>query len=171
MGIADRLVYENQLDYLAKPIEYIRSQGLIAGTAGHAMKVPMACVDNGIDTDFFMKTFHDDKYWSAQPKNNRIEFMHDLDYNNIDRAQFHDNTWCASADEVAAFFKDCKTPWIAYKVLAAGALDPETAFKHAFEHGADFICVGMFDFQVIQNANIVYNTFTGNLKRDRQWFT
>ena len=67
-NIADKLVYENHLENLARPIEYIRSQGLIAGTAGHAIKVPMACVENGIETDFFMKTFHDDKYWSAQPR-------------------------------------------------------------------------------------------------------
>jgi hypothetical protein len=81
-----------------------------------------------------------------------------------------DNMWCASASDVTAFFQKCKTPWIAYKVLAAGALNPEEAFKYAFENGADFICVGMFDFQVIPNANIVYNTLTGDLKRERQWF-
>jgi uncharacterized membrane protein YphA (DoxX/SURF4 family) len=169
-NIADKLVYENHLEYLAKPIEYIRSQGLIAGTAGHAIRVPMACAENGIKTDFFMKTFHDDKYWSAQPSETRSEFMHNLNDNSIDRTQFHDNIWCASAEEVSSFFKTSKTPWIAYKVLAAGALDPEKAFKFAFENGADFICVGMFDFQVIQNANIVYNTLNTELKRERQWF-
>ena len=170
-GIADKLVYENKLDYLAKPIEYIRSQGLIAGTAGHATRVPMFCVENGIETDFFMKTFHDDRYWSAQPKDNRSEFMHNLDESGIDRLQYHDNMWCANAGDVTAFFQKCKTPWIAYKVLAAGALNPEEAFKYAFENGADFICVGMFDFQVIPNANIVYNTLAGELKRERAWFT
>lgn len=169
-GIADKLVYENQLEYLAKPIDYIRSQGLIAGTAGHATKVPMACMENGIETDFFMKTFHSDKYWSAHPKENRSEFMHNLDENSYDRAQYHDNLWCASPGDVTAFFQKCKTPWIAYKVLAAGALNPEEAFRHAFENGADFICVGMFDFQIIPNANIVYNTLTGDLKRERPWF-
>jgi hypothetical protein len=87
-GIADKLVYENRLELLAKPIEFIRSQGLIAGTAGHAIQVPMACVENGIESDFFMKTFHHDKYWSAHPSENRNEFMHDLDYNSLDRNQF-----------------------------------------------------------------------------------
>ena len=169
-NIADKLVYENHLENLARPIEYIRSQGLIAGTAGHAIKVPMACVENGIETDFFMKTFHDDKYWSAQPRENRIEFMHDLSESSLDRAQFHDNIWCASANDVSSFFKTCKTPWIAYKVLAAGALKPEDAFKFAFENGADFICVGMFDFQVISNANTVSDTLHGDFKRDRPWF-
>jgi len=169
-GIADKLVYENRLEHLARPIEYIRSQGLITGTAGHATKVPLYCVENRIETDFFMKTFHDDRYWSAQPKDNRSEFMHNLDESSIERAQYHDNMWCASAADVSAFFSKCKTPWIAYKVLSAGALNPEEAFKHAFENGADFICVGMFDFQVIPNANIVYNTLAKELKRDRPWY-
>ena len=169
-GIADELVYENRLEYLAKPIEFIKSQGLIAGTAGHAIQVPMACVENGIESDFFMKTFHHDKYWSALPSENRNEFMHNLNHSSLDRNQFHDNIWCASSEDVAAFFKNCKTPWIGYKVLAAGAISPDDGFKYAFENGADFICVGMFDFQVIPNANIVYNILNSSLNRERSWF-
>ena len=169
-GIADQLVYDNQLDYLAKAIEFTRSKGLITGTAGHAIQVPMACVNHGIEVDFFMKTFHHDHYWSAQPQENRSEFMHNLEYGSLDRNKFHDNLWCPSATEVSEFFKTTKTPWIAYKVLAAGAINPEDGFKFAFENGADFICVGMFDFQVINNANIVTNTLNSGLKRERTWF-
>jgi uncharacterized membrane protein YphA (DoxX/SURF4 family) len=169
-GIADKLVYENRLEMLAKPIEFIRSQGLIAGTAGHAIQVPMTCVEHGIESDFFMKTFHHDKYWSAHPSENRNEFMHDLDYNSLDRNQFHDNIWCPSSEEVTAFFKKCTTPWIGYKVLAAGAINPEDGFKYAFENGADFICVGMFDFQIIPNANIVSSLLNSNLNRERSWY-
>ena len=169
-NVADKIVYEKHLEYLAKPIEYIKSQGLIAGTAGHAIQVPMACVENGIEADFFMKTFHHDKYWSAQVKENRADFMHNLSSSSIDRGQYHDNFWCHSAEEVATFFKTCKTPWIAYKVLAAGAIKPEDGIKFAFENGADFVCVGMFDFQIIPNANIVYNTLNSGLKREREWF-
>jgi hypothetical protein len=169
-GIADKLVFENHIEYLAKSIDYIRSKGLIAGTAGHAIQVPMACVENGIETDFFMKTFHHDHYWSAQAVENRSEFMHNLDYGSLDRNKFHDNLWCPSAEEVSEFFKSCKTPWIAYKVLAAGAINPEDGFKFAFENGADFICVGMFDFQVISNVNTLTNTLNSGLKRERTWF-
>ena len=38
-------------------------------------------------------------------------------------------------------------PWIAYKVLAAGAIHPADGFKYAFQNGADFACVGMLDFK------------------------
>jgi uncharacterized membrane protein YphA (DoxX/SURF4 family) len=169
-GIADRVVAENRLDELAKPIEFIRSQGLIAGTAAHAIQVPMACVDNGIECDFFMKTFHHDKYWSAHAEEHRSEFMHDLPYNLLDRDQFHDNLWCASAGEVSEFFKTCEVPWIAYKVLAAGAIRPEDGFRYAFENGADFICVGMFDWQVIPNANTVTEVVHSTRDRQRTWY-
>ena len=171
-GIADKVIYEKQIEYLAKPIEFIRSQGLIAGTASHAIQVPMACVENGIETDFFMKTFHHDKYWSAHIKENRREFMHNIDSHTLDRDQYHDNLWCASAEDVEKFFKTSKTPWIAYKVLAAGALKPEDGIKYAFEHGADFVCVGMFDFQIIPNANIVHDLINSKstLNREREWY-
>jgi uncharacterized membrane protein YphA (DoxX/SURF4 family) len=169
-GIADRLVAENRLDDLNRPIEFIRSQGLIAGTAAHAIQVPMACGNMGIDCDFFMKTFHHDKYWSAHASEHRNEFMHDLQYDLLDRNQFHDNLWCASAEEVSDFFRTCKTPWIGYKVLAAGAISPEDGFRYAFEHGTDFICVGMFDFQVIPNANIVTEVLSSSMERERSWF-
>jgi uncharacterized membrane protein YphA (DoxX/SURF4 family) len=168
-SIADQLVYEGNLEHLAGPIGFIRGQGLIAGTAGHAIQVPMTCVRNGIETDFFMKTIHHDRYWSAQPSENRSEFMHDLEYNSLDRNQFHDNLWCAAPEKVAEFFTTCSTPWIGYKVLAAGAIPPEDGFKFAFSSGADFICVGMFDFQVIQNANILHELLGSGINRARSW--
>jgi hypothetical protein len=56
-----------------------------------------------------------------------------------------------------------------FKVLAAGALEPKDGFKWAFENGADFICVGMFDFQVVEDVNIALDTLN-NLNRTRPWF-
>jgi uncharacterized membrane protein YphA (DoxX/SURF4 family) len=169
-GIADQLVFENRLDDLAKPIEFIRSNGLIAGTAGHAIQVPMTCVEKGIETDFFMKTFHHDQYWSTHPEENRQEFMHNIRYNRLERDKFNDNMWCPSAEVVSDFFKSCEIPWIAYKVLAAGSIHPSEGFQYAFEHGADFVCAGMFDFQIIENANFVHDIFSGSLKRTRKWY-
>jgi hypothetical protein len=54
--------------------------------------------------------------------------------------------------------------------MAAGAIKPDDGFRYAFGNGADFTCVGMFDFQVIDNANIVYDTINSDLKRERKWY-
>ena len=46
-----------------------------------------------------------------------------------------------------------KMPWIAFKVLAAGAIPPQDAFRHAFENGADFILAGMYDFEIAEDVS------------------
>jgi len=168
-NIADKLIYNNQMDFLAKPIDFIRSQGLIAGTAAHSINLPRRCLEYGIEPDFFMKTMHHDNYWSAHPKENRDEYIVNVT-DSPDHNQQHDNIWCVDAQDTAEFFKSSKIPWIAYKIMAAGAIKPDEGFRYAFENGADFTCVGMFDFQVIDNANIVHDTINSNLKRERKWY-
>jgi uncharacterized membrane protein YphA (DoxX/SURF4 family) len=166
-GIADKLVADKQIDFIRKPIEYIKSQGLIAGCAAHSIMVPRTCVENGIDPDFYMKTYHHHNYWSATPidQNN-----HELPVEGKEHGMANDNIWCMSDKITADFFKESTTPWIAYKIFAAGAIKPEDGLRHAFEGGADFTCVGMFDFQVVENANIAYSVLNSDLKRERQWY-
>jgi len=140
---------------------------LIAGTAAHSMRVPEACVENEIAPDFYMKTFHTNSYWSATPIDpSDPELPKDGDDHNM----AHDNIWCMSDKVVTDFFKTNATPWIAYKVFAAGAIKPENGLKHAFTSGADFACVGMFDFQVVENANIAYTLLNGPMDRERKWY-
>ena len=65
--------------------------------------------------------------------------------------------------------KNLKQPFIAFKILAAGAIHPEDGFRYAFENGADFICVGMYDFQIVDDVNIALNVLSDNLQRERPW--
>lgn len=141
-GVSMKWASENRLENLDKPIQFIKSKGLIAGIASHRIEVPVKCVQEGVEPDFFFQTFHN-----------------------------HQSQYCTDAPEkVKAFFKTCKIPWIAYKVLAAGAIKPEDGFRYTFEGGADFACVGMFDFQVVENANITFNIFSSDIKRDRELY-
>ena len=65
--------------------------------------------------------------------------------------------------------KDVPQPWIAFKVLGAGAIHPRNGFKYAFRGGADFICVGMYDFQIVEDANIVRGVLADKSPRPRRW--
>jgi NAD(P)H-dependent flavin oxidoreductase YrpB (nitropropane dioxygenase family) len=62
-----------------------------------------------------------------------------------------------------------KEPWIAFKVLAAGAITPEVGLKYAFTNGADFVCMGMYDFQIVEDVNIALNTLSQVNERQRPW--
>ena len=99
-----------------------------------------------------MKTLHHTDYWSAQ---------HNTERNNI---------WCRKPEETVALMRNLEQPWIAYKTLAAGAIRPEVGFKYAFANGADFICVGMFDFQIVQVAKTAVEVLGSKLNRQRKWF-
>jgi len=114
-----------------------------------------------------MKTFHHHNYWSATPINPNDP---ELPKDGRDHNMAHDNIWCMSDTAVADFFKENPIPWIAYKVFAAGAIKPEDGLKHAFRSGADFACVGMFDFQIVENANIAYTILNSDLGRERKWY-
>ena len=135
------------VDVLGQMVDLIKAEGVPGGVGSHSLNMPIECEKAGIDNDFYFKTFHSDKYWSATEEENREEYDwmrgHPFDHN-----KNHDAMWCNNPEETAAFMEKVKKPWIAFKVMAAGAIPPRTAFRYAFENGADFIVAGMFDFQV-----------------------
>ncbi len=155
-GVADQLVSEGKFDLIAQSLELIRKNGLPAGIGGHKLGTIKACRDKGFKPDFWMKTLHHRKYWSAtgEEENEGIK---------------HDNFWCWNPEEVIDYMKQVPEPWIAFKILGAGAIHPRDGFRFAFEGGADFICVGMYDFQLIEDVNIALDVLNAKLKREREW--
>ena len=155
-GETDTLVRDGNLEPLAKAIELIHGHGMPAGLGGHSLEVSKAAEAQKLGADFYHKTFHSDRYWSATPKESRQEWCW---YKPVtgDHDDYNDNMFCLNPQETADFMATVQKPWIAFKVLAAGAIHPQQGFSHAFRNGADFICCGMFDFQVCEDAQLVKN--------------
>jgi hypothetical protein len=149
---ADTFVSQGNFDLIAKGLDRMRAAGLPAGIGAHYLQTIVGCVEAGLDSDFWMKTLHHHNYWSAR----------------LDKQ--HDNIWCEEPDETIAYMKSLPQPWIAFKILAAGSIHPKVGFKYAFENGADFVCVGMYDFQVVEDANIALSVLNDpKLIRQRPW--
>ena len=149
-------------------MDRIRSQGYTAGLAAHTVDSLIACEEQGIIPDYYMKTMHHDNYWSAHPRENRVPF--EVDGKRYpDHNRFHDNIFCLFPDRTAEFVQRAKVPVMGFKVLAAGAIHPSDGFNWAFKNGADFICVGMFDFQIVDNVNTAIDTLNNLQGRTRKW--
>ena len=167
----DELVRAERFDLIREALEYIRSQGLVAGIGGHDILTCMGCDRGGIRPDYYMKTLHHERYWSASPVEYRKDFgVITPGRDRLDHNSLHDNMWDLFPEKTVEFFATCDVPWIGFKVMAAGAIKPRDGFKYAFEKGADFICVGMFDFQVIEDVNIVNEILGNDINRERPWY-
>ncbi len=138
---ADRLVAAQRMDVLETVVTFLHQNRLAAGVGAHSLETPRAIRREDLPLDFFFKTFND------------------VDYH------------CQPPTEVADFMKTVNRPWIAFKVLGAGAVTPAHGFRMALEGGADFLTVGMFDFQVRENAALMKKLFASPLSRSRPWLS
>ena len=158
---AESLLAKGQFERVGEIVQWTKAQKRIAGVSAHDLQVIKECVKLKLDVDFYQKTLHTLDYYTAPradetgPKGN------------------HDNSWCSDPKAVMEFMATLKKPWIAFKILAAGALQPRQAFPHAFQGGADFILVGMFDWQIAENVRlagrVVSLTMQPDSKRTRPW--
>ncbi|MCB1123254.1 MAG: hypothetical protein KJT03_16990, partial [Verrucomicrobiae bacterium] len=165
----DWLVRDGKTEVVGLMLDHIRSQGYIAGLGAHSVDALIACEEEGIIPDYYMKTMHHDQYWSAHPREKRVPFEVD-GKRNLEHDRFHDNIFCLFPERTVEFVNRVEVPVMGFKVLAAGALKPEDGFRWAFENGADFICVGMFDFQVVKNVNTTIDILNHLPERTRIWY-
>jgi len=159
-NIGDKWERAGRVDLIGKVVDFIKQNGIIAGVGGHNLETVQACEKAGLPVDFYMKTHHSTDYWSKRQPDQHKDV--------IDNYAI-DNYWDKHPDQTAAFMQKVEKPWIAYKVLAAGAVHPQDGFKFALENGADFMCVGMFDFQVREDVIIANKLLSGSLSRTRPW--
>ena len=143
---------EQRMELIKKGLEEIRRHGKPAGIGAHRIEAIKRCVEFGVKPDFWVKTCHNHNYWSAQPD-----------------APWRDNMFDYDPEETIRFMGTLSEPWIAFKVLAAGAITPEVGLNYAFTNGADFVCLGMYDFQIVEDVNIALDALGKARDRQRGW--
>jgi len=154
---ADALAQQGKMDLLAKAVEIAKDFGVASGVGAHDLRVIEECEKAKVPADFYIKTFHHHKYPSG-PKADQI------------RGPYNENPgyWCADPQKTIEVMSTVEKPWIAYKIMAAGAIPPADAFPYALDNGADHILVGMFDFEIAEDVGHAKKALAG-VKRARPW--
>jgi hypothetical protein len=156
----DQWTREGDVDRIGEFVRLVKAQGLIAGVAGHELRTIVTVEEAGIEPDFYMKTLHSENYWSKRQPHQTAEVIDNYAV---------DNYWCLDPVATIRYMQELERPWLAYKVLAAGAITPRAGFQYAFENGADFCVVGMFDFQIAEDVSIANTVLTVTRNRTRAW--
>jgi len=154
---SDSLVSQGKVDLIAKAVEIAKDYGLPSGVGAHDLSVIIECEENRIDADFYIKTLHHHNYPTAPKPNELTKAVAEVP-----------GYWCKNPQKLVDFMKGVEKPWIAFKVMAAGAIPPADAFQYAFENGADHVLAGMFDFEIAEDVLIANKVLT-KVKRTRPW--
>ena len=155
---ADRCLREGRMDVLRKRLEEAKLLGAPVGMGAHELNAVLQIEKEQWPVDFYIKTFHHHRYPSApRPGEAKATTCETPGY------------WCRNPEETAEFMKTVTKPWIAFKVMAAGAIPPADAFPYAFNNGADFVLAGMFDFDIAEDCQITRDAVVKAQTRARPW--
>lgn len=158
---AEGLLYRNQFEKVGQMVQFIKARKCLAGVGAHDLQVIVESEKQKLDPDFYVKTLHTHDYYTSPGADDNGALGK------------HDNSWCSNPEAVVEVMAKVNKPWIAFKILAAGAIAPRAAFPYALNSGADFILVGMFDWQIEENVALARRVLTvvagPNSKRTRPW--
>ncbi len=155
---SDPLCAQGRMDLVRKAVEIAKDLGVPSGVGAHDLNVVVQCEKHDIPADFYIKTFHHHRYPSA-PKPHELKNP----YNEVP------GYWCRDPAETIEVMKGVAKPWIAFKVMAAGAIPPKDAFRYVFENGADHTLAGMFDFEIAEDTMLLNEILSGLKDRARPW--
>ncbi len=158
---AETLLARGKFERVGEIVQWTKAQKRIAGVSAHDLQVIVECEKLKLGVDFYQKTLHTLDYYTA-PRPDETGPKGKCD-----------NSWCNDPKAVIDFMARIQKPWIAFKILAAGALQPRQAFPHAINGGADFILVGMFDWQIAEDVKLARKVLSVAMqpgsKRTRPW--
>jgi hypothetical protein len=124
-AVTESMFAQNRTEELRELIALMKEKGMVAGLCSHHPDVIEKAEELDLGAEFYMLTL------------NRVGYC------------------CDDPEAAKRTMKNVGKPFINFKVLGAGRDDPESGFRNAFEAGAAFIAIGMFDFQVEENAELV----------------
>lgn len=153
----DQAVQAGKPEAIGEALEIVRAHGVPCGVGAHDLRVVQYCEEQKLPADFYVKTFHHHRYKTG-PRPEEIAGPH---------AEIP-GYWCSNPEETAAFMRTVEKPWIAFKVMAAGAIPPADAFAYVLKHGADFVLAGMFDFEIREDVEICKKALAA-APRERPW--
>jgi hypothetical protein len=138
-GSAEKLWKAGKTELIGEVVELMRRNGLTAGVGSHTIALTRAVEELRIGADFHFKTINGAGYESEDPA------------------------------VIAAYMKIIRKPWVAFKVLGAGRMTAVDGLDLAFRSGADFVNVGMYDFQVKDDVALVRDVVARHAGRERPW--
>jgi hypothetical protein len=154
----DPMAADGKMDLLAECVACAKEMGVPSGVGAHDLEAIKKCEASKVPADFYIKTFHHHNYPSGPKRPEQLTQPYNED----------PGYWCKNPQETIDVMSKVEKPWIAFKIMAAGAIPPKDAFQYVFDNGADHALVGMFDFEIVEDAALMANVLK-NVNRTRAW--